>query len=160
MAKSTGREPSDAIELLLQDHRKVEELFKQFEKLAEDDEEAAALVIETACMELTVHDKIEMEIFYPAVREAADEEIEDVLDEAEVEHEGVRELIEKLEAMDVDDEKRKAHFTVLTEYVKHHVKEEETEMFPKVKKLKELDLAALGEEMARRKEELTAEAAA
>ena len=160
MAKSNAGEPSDAIELLLQDHRKVEELFKQFEKLAEDDEDAAALVIETACMELTVHDRIEMEIFYPAVREAADEEVEDLLDEAEVEHEGVRELIEKLEAMEVDDEKREARFTVLTEYVKHHVKEEETEMFPKVKKLKELDLAALGEEMAKRKAELMAEATA
>ena len=160
MAKSPGREPSDAIELLLQDHRKVEDLFKQFEKLAEDDEEAAVLIIETACMELTVHDKLEMEIFYPAVREAADEEMEDILDEAEVEHEGVRETIEKLEAMEVEDEKRKARFTVLTEYVKHHVKEEETELFPKVRKLKELDLAALGEQMAERKTELMAEATA
>ena len=94
------------------------------------------------------------------MREAADEEVEDLLDEAEVEHDGVRELIEKLEAMEVDDEKRKAHFTVLTEYVKHHVKEEETEMFPKVKKLEGLDLAALGEEMAGRKAELMAEATA
>jgi iron-sulfur cluster repair protein YtfE (RIC family) len=146
--------------MLLQDHRKVEDLFKQFEKLAEEDEEAANVVIEAACMELTVHDKLEVEIFYPALREAADDEIEDLLDEAEVEHEGVRELIEKLEAMALDDDKRKARFTVLTEYVKHHVKEEETEMFPKVKKLEGLDLAALGEEMAARKAELMAEATA
>ena len=158
MAKSPA--PSDAIELLKQDHRKVEELFKQFEKLAEDDEDAANLIIETACKELTVHDRIETEIFYPALREAADEEIEDMLDEAEVEHEGVRELIEKLESMELEDEKRKARFTVLTEYVKHHVKEEETEMFPKVKKLQGLDLQALGEQMASRKAELMNEAMA
>ncbi|MGZ9013835.1 MAG: hemerythrin domain-containing protein [Burkholderiales bacterium] len=158
MAKNPGREPTDAIDLLLQDHRKVEDLFKQFDKLSEDDEEAANVVIETACVELTVHDKLEVEIFYPAVREAADDEMDDVLDEAEVEHEGVRELIEKLEAMELDDEKRKARFTVLTEYVKHHVKEEETEMFPKVKKLEGLDLGALGEQMAKRKAELMEEA--
>jgi hemerythrin-like domain-containing protein len=160
MAKANST-PMDAIELLKQDHRKVEELFKQFEKLVEDDEEAANVVIETACMELKVHDTIEMEIFYPAVREsAAEEEIEDLLDEAEVEHEGVRELIGKLEGMDLDDEKRTARFTVLTEYVKHHVKEEENEMFPKVSKLKGLDLEALGAQMAERKEELMAAATA
>ena len=147
----------DAIELLKQDHREVEALFKEFAEL-EDNAGAAEQVIETACTELKMHDKIETEIFYPAVRQAAEqEEIEDLLDEAEVEHDTVRELIEKLEGMDPSDEKRHAHFTVLTEYVKHHVKEEEKEMFPKVKKLKTLDLAALGQEMKARKEALMAE---
>ena len=157
MAKAK-KEKDDAIELLKQDHRKVEELFKQFEQLKEDDAEAASEIIESACLELQIHDKIEMEIFYPAVREQAEqEEVEDLLDEAEVEHETVRELIEKLESMDPSDEKRNAHFTVLTEYVKHHVQEEEKEMFPKVKKLKELDLEELGTEMKERKSELMAE---
>ena len=147
----------DAIELLKKDHREVEALFKEFAEL-EDNAEAAEQVIETACTELKMHDKIETEIFYPAVREAAEmEEIEDLLDEAEVEHDTVRELIEKLEGMDPTDEKRQAHFTVLTEYVKHHVKEEEKEMFPKVRKLKSLDLSALGQEMKARKEALMAE---
>ena len=110
-----AQKKDDAIELLKKDHREVETLFKEFEAL-EDNAEAAEQVIETACTELKVHDKIETEIFYPALREAAQqEEIEDLLDEAEVEHDTVRELIEKLEGMDPTDEKRHAHFTVLTE---------------------------------------------
>lgn len=146
-----------AIELLKQDHRSVEVLFKEFEALA-DNQDAAEQVIETACAELKIHDKIETDIFYPAVRDAAEqEEVEDLLDEAEVEHDTVRELIDKLEGMDPSDEKRKAHFTVLMEYVKHHVKEEEKEMFPKVKKLASLDLEALGAQMKDRKAALMAE---
>ena len=99
-----------------------------------------------------------MEVFYPAVREAAaQEEVEDLLNEAEVEHSTVRQLIEKIEGMSPQDEKRSAHFTVLVEYVKHHVKEEEKEMFPKVKKLESLDLSALGRQMKERKAELMGE---
>ncbi len=147
----------DAIALLKQDHREVEGLFKEFEQL-EDDMDAAAQVVETTCTELKIHDKIETEIFYPAVRAAAEQdEVEDLLDEAEVEHDTVRELIAKLEGMDAGDEKLKAHFTVLTEYVKHHVKEEEKEMFPKVKKLASLDLKSLGAKMKARKTELMEE---
>jgi len=158
MAKTRKDQELDAIELLRQDHRKVEDLFKQFEELKEDDEDAAAEMIEAACTELQIHDKLETEIFYPAVREQAEEEdVEDLLDEAEVEHDTVRELIEKLEGMEWEDEKLHAHFTVLTEYVKHHVQEEEQEMFPKVKKLKDLDLVALGAQMTERKTELQAE---
>ena len=146
-----------AIELLKQDHRTVEMLFKEFEQLG-DDREAAEQVIETACAELKIHDAIETEIFYPAVREAAaKEEIDDLLDEAEVEHTTVRELIAKLERMDNSDEKRHAHFKVLVEYVKHHVKEEEKEMFPQVKKLAELDQEALGLAMKERKQALMAD---
>jgi hemerythrin superfamily protein len=148
----------DAIELLKQDHKEVDGLFKEFEKLEEDGEEAVEQVIATACTELKIHDKIEMEIFYPAVRAAAEkEEVEDLLDEAEVEHSTVRQLIQTIEGMGAGEEKRNAHFTVLMEYVKHHVKEEEKEMFPKVKQLKELDLEALGREMKERKAELMAE---
>jgi hemerythrin superfamily protein len=157
MAKQ-GNQALDAIELLRQDHRTVEDLFKQFEKLKDEDEDAVAEVIEAACNELQIHDKIETEIFYPALREVAEEEdVEDLLDEAEVEHETVRELIEKLEGMEWEDEMLNAHFTVLSEYVKHHVQEEEQEMFPKIKNLKDLDLDALGAEMAERKAELMAE---
>src|SRR5689334_22346080 len=153
-----ARDGADAIELLKQDHRAVEDLFEQYEKLKDEDEDAAAEIIETACTELQIHDKLETEIFYPAVREQAEEdEIEDLLDEAEVEHEGVRELIEKIEALDWEDDKLRAHFTVLSEYVKHHVKEEEEEMFPKLEQLKNLDLEALGAEMMERKAELMAE---
>jgi len=116
------------------------------------------VIIESACMALTIHDKLETEVFYPAVREQAeDEDVEDLLDEAEVEHETVRELIEKLEEMEVGDEKQKAHFTVLMEYVKHHVKEEEEELFPELEDLEDLDLEAIGAEMQERKEALMAE---
>jgi hemerythrin superfamily protein len=148
----------DALKLLKQDHREVEVLFKEFEKLEEEGSEAIEQVIASACTELKIHDKIEMEVFYPAVREAAaQEEVEDLLNEAEVEHSTVRQLIEKIEGMSPQDEKRSAHFTVLVEYVKHHVKEEEKEMFPKVKKLESLDLSALGQQMKERKAELMAE---
>jgi hemerythrin superfamily protein len=155
MAKSRKKE--DAIELLKQDHREVEVLFKEFEKLEEDGEEAVEQVIATACTELKIHDKLEMEIFYPAVRQQAEqEEVEDLLNEAEVEHTTVRDLIKTIEGMSAGDEKRSAHFTVLMEYVKHHVKEEEKEMFPKVKKL-DLDRAQLAQQMKERKAELMAE---
>ena len=134
------RKKAGAIELLKQDHREVEGLFKEFEQLEKAGEESVEQVIATACTELKIHDKLETEIFYPAVREqAAEEEVEDLLNEAEVEHNSVRTLIQTIEGMDGADRKRVAHFTVLMEYVKHHVKEEEKEMFPKIKKL---DLSA------------------
>ena len=156
MARTT-RKKDDAIELLKQDHREVEGLFKEFEKLEEDGEDAVEQVIATACTELEIHDKIETEIFYPAIREQAEEEeVEDLLNEAEVEHKGVRDLVQTIKAMDPADEKRNAHFTVLMEYVKHHVKEEEKEMFPKIKKL-DIDLVELGTQMKERKAELMAE---
>jgi hemerythrin superfamily protein len=153
-----ARKKDDAIELLKKDHREVEELFREFEKLEEDGGEAIEPIIATACTELKIHDKLETEIFYPAIREQAgeDEEVEDLLNEAEVEHEHVRDLVQTLEGMDPADEKRKAHFTVLMEYVKHHVKEEEKEMFPKLRKT-DIDFQAIGEQMKERKSELMAE---
>ena len=155
MAKSRKKE--DAIQLLKQDHREVDGLFKEFEQLEKDGSDAVQQVIATACTELKIHDKIEMEIFYPAVRQQAEEEeVEDLLNEAEVEHSTVRDLIQTIEGMKGGDEKLTAHFTVLMEYVKHHVKEEEKEMFPKVKKLG-LDFAQLGQQMKERKAELMAE---
>ena len=151
------RKKDDAMELLKQDHREVEMLFKEFEKLEQDGEEAVEQVIATACTELKIHDKIETEVFYPAIREqAGNEEIEDLLNEAEVEHTSVRNLIQTIESMDPADEKRTAHFTVLMEYVKHHVKEEEKEMFPKLKKLDD-DFEQLGQQLKERKAELMGE---
>ena len=146
----------DAIQLLKQDHREVAILFKEFEKLEEEGSEAVEQVIATACTELKIHDKLETEIFYPAIRVQAGEEETDLLDEAEVEHDTVRALIQKLEGMDASDDKKHAHFTVLMEYVKHHVKEEEKEMFPKFRKM-DIDFRALGEQMKERKAELMSE---
>ena len=116
--------------------------------------EIARIVVDAA---FKVHTTLEEEIFYPAVREAIDDE--DVMNEASVEHETAKMLIEQLENSGPDDPNYFATFTVLGEYVMHHVKEEEGEMFPEAKKAEDLDLEALGEQMKSRKEELVGEAA-
>ena len=151
------RKKDDAMQLLKQDHREVETLFKEFEKLEEDGDESVEQVIITACTELKIHDKIETEVFYPAIRQQAqNEEIEDLLNEAEVEHTTVRNLIQTIEGMKTSKAKRTAHFTVLMEYVKHHVKEEEKEMFPKLKKL-DIDFEQIGQQLKERKAKLMGE---
>jgi len=155
MARSTntsGRStdaPRDAIALLKQDHRTVSQLFEEFEKA--DDEEQSAIA-QRVCQLLTVHAQIEEEILYPEAKEAfgGEEESEDLVNEAEVEHGSAKELIAKIEAMSSDDEHFKATVTVLGEYIKHHVKEEESELFPQLKKT-ELDLKELGGRLAERK---------
>ena len=155
-AKSGRRDGQDAIALLTEDHKAVQAMFKAFVKLQEEDgsdEEKAELVQQT-CAALTVHTQIEEEIFYPQVREAIDDS--DLLDEAEVEHATAKDLIEQLEVMEPGDELYDARFTVLGEYVNHHIKEEQDELFPEVRAAK-MDLAALGAELADRKKELLAE---
>ena len=148
-SRATQRAPRDAIALLRADHVAVQALFDQFEK-ARDDAKKIKLA-QTICAELTIHTTIEEEIFYPAAREAIRDE--DMLDEAEVEHASAKELIAQIESGSPDDDKWEAKVTVLGEYIKHHVKEEQNEMFPKVRKTK-LDLKALGEQLAARKAEL------
>lgn len=141
--------------MLAEDHRKVTKMFDQFEKMKEDeDDEAKQILVETACAELTVHAQIEEEIFYPALRETLDES--DLLDEAEVEHACAKQLITELNGMEPGDDLYDAKFTVLGEYMKHHIQEEEKEIFPKVKKAK-MDLDSLGEELRQRKMELREE---
>ena len=152
--KSSTSQP-DAVDFLKRQHREVEDLFKQFEKLGEDgDIEKKEPIVRTACEKLTVHATIEEEIFYPAAREV--EEASSLLNEAEVEHATAKDLIATLDSMDASDEMFSAHFTVLSEYIKHHVKEEEEELFPKLKK-SGLDLDTLGQELAARADELMAE---
>jgi hemerythrin superfamily protein len=144
-----------AIDLLKDDHEKVKKAFKEFEKMDRSDSETCRQVVQSVCNDLRVHTTLEEEIFYPAVREAIEDE--DLMNEAIVEHDTAKTLIEQLENMEPDDPNYYATFTVLGEYVLHHVKEEEGEMFPQAKKAKELDLEALGEQMRTRKEELMAE---
>jgi hemerythrin-like domain-containing protein len=143
----------DAIELLKADHQKVEKMFKQFEKL--DGAEEKTQLVEQCCNELKIHTTIEEEIFYPAARDVLKEA--DLVNEAEVEHASAKSLIEQLEGYDGNDEMADAKFSVLAEYVKHHVKEEQDEMFPQIKKAKGLDLEQLGEELMQRKQELMQE---
>ena len=148
-----GSAGKDAIALLESDHTAVQRLFKRFEKLKDgegNDEEKAELV-RHICDELKVHTQIEEEIFYPAVRDAIDDDA--LMDEAEVEHAGAKETISHLESMHPGDELYDAKVTVLGEYVNHHIKEEEGRMFPEVRK-SGLDTKALGTQMMERKHEL------
>lgn len=146
----------DAILILTEDHKKVKRMFTDFEKLMEsedDNEEEKGALVEEICHELTIHTLIEEEIFYPAVRAAIDDD--DLMNEADVEHAGARDLIAQLEEMEPGDDYYDAKVTVLGENIDHHVKEEHDDMFPKAKKAK-LDLAALGAQMLKRKQELQA----
>lgn len=154
-AKSAaGSTETDAIALLMEDHKKVKKLFKDFEKLSKkDDIEGKVEVAMQICEELTVHATIEEEIFYPAARAAINDD--DMLNEAEVEHATAKDLIAQIQEMSGDDEMYDAKVKVLSEYINHHVEEEETEMFPKAKKAK-MDLDGLGMQLMERKEELTA----
>ncbi|MFL6672223.1 MAG: hemerythrin domain-containing protein [Massilia sp.] len=146
----------DAISLLTSQHREVSAMFKQFEELGERAKASKKKLADQICTALELHTQIEEEIFYPAVREAS-KDLEDIVDEAVVEHASAKDLIAQLEEMDPEDDLYDAKVKVLGEQIEHHVGEEEKEMFPKVRKLA-LDLAALGLEMAQRHDELSASA--
>jgi hemerythrin superfamily protein len=148
--------PQDAIALLTADHEKVKGLFEQFEALSDRSKVNKKKLADQICLELTVHTQIEEEIFYPAVRGAIKDD--DLMDEAVVEHASAKELIAQIREMDPGDDLYDAKVKVLSEQIEHHVGEEEGDMFDKVRQAK-IDLAALGEEMALRKDELLATAA-
>jgi hemerythrin superfamily protein len=149
------RQPSDALALLRADHQMVQGLFDQFEKTRSEDRKSA--LAEQICNELTIHAQIEEEIFYPAAREAIRET--DLLDEAKVEHDSAKTLIEQIQGEGPQGELFEAKVKVLGEYVKHHVKEEQNELFAQVRKTK-LDLKELGERLQQRKMELMESAGA
>jgi len=142
----------DAIALLKADHAKVTAMFRQYDKLGDRAQAKKGELCRRICNELKVHAQIEEEIFYPATRAALPKE-GDLLDEAQVEHDGAKQLIAQLDAMEPGEDLYDAKVTVLGEYIKHHVKEEQNEMFPAVRKSK-LDLRELGMRLAFRKEEL------
>ena len=142
----------DAVELLTQQHREVEEMFERFEKMTDRAKVSKKKLADEICNALIMHTTIEEEIFYPATREAS-EDTEDMVDEAVVEHASAKDLIAQILEMDPGDDLYDAKVKVLSEMIEHHVEEEEKEMFPKMKELK-LDLQALGQEMAARAAEL------
>lgn len=146
--------PKDAIALLKADHEAVSQLFTEYEKTRSVPNKKA--LVAEICTALSVHAQIEEEIFYPAVKAALKDKL--LVPEATVEHGGVKDLIAQLEGVEPDGEMYDAKVKVLSEYVKHHVKEEQTEMFPKAK-ASSLDMAELGERMVARKTELMAQAA-
>ena len=150
-ARRGGR--NDAIGLLKADHRQVEEWFDQFESARSASRKQE--LTQKICQALKVHTRIEAEIFYPAFLEATQEK--DIHHEAEVEHEGATKLIEEIEASGPEDDYFDAKVTVLSEMIKHHVKEEEQRdgMFAKAR-ASDMDLASLGEQLAARKAELMA----
>jgi len=146
----------DAIALLKDQHDEVKAMFKEYDGLGERAKAGKKKLADKICEQLTMHAMIEEEIFYPAVR-AASKEMKDMLDEALVEHGSAKDLIAQIQEMEPGDDLYDAKVTVLGEYIDHHVEEEEEEMFTKVRKL-DLDLKALGAEMADRRDELLATA--
>ena len=148
-ADRASGEAMTALELLEQDHREVEDYFDAYETL-DDDEEKGELATKI-CLALTVHTQLEEEIFYPAARKATKDD--DLLDEAAVEHAGAKELVSQIESMEPGDDLYDAKIKVLGEQIKHHVKEEEEELFPEIEKAK-ADVEALGKKLAARKSEL------
>ncbi|HJU27503.1 MAG TPA: hemerythrin domain-containing protein [Rhodanobacteraceae bacterium] len=142
---------SNAIELLKQDHREVESMFKQLE--AEDESRGKIEIAQHICLSLIVHSTIEEEIFYPAARQALDEEDREMVAEANVEHASLKQLIADIGGSGAQDEMLDARLTVLKEYVQHHVREEEQELMPAVKKT-DLDLDTLGGKLMQRKQAL------
>lgn len=155
-AKPAASATPDAIKLLTTDHREVKALFQQYQELVDDDAEDDEKhpIAQQICLLLTVHAQIEEEIFYPAAKEAIDES--DLVDEAAVEHASAKDLIAQLEESDPSDELFDAKVKVLGEYIDHHVKEEEKQMFPQARKAG-LDLKAMGEQLAERKRQLMVE---
>ena len=162
-SRSSGTAASareEVLNMLKDDHKRAKKAFRDFEKLdGQKQPDECRQLVEQTCGELQVHTTLEEELFYPAVRQALKEQ--DLLDEAEVEHNSAKQLIEQLQTLQQDgqmDGKFAATFTVLGEYVKHHIKEEEGELFEQCEKAgNKVDWAALGEQMKTRKAELMEE---
>jgi hemerythrin superfamily protein len=153
---AAGPAAKDALQLLMAEHREVKAMFQQYQKLADaggrGDERM--LIASQICVALTVHTQVEEEILYPAAREVLTRD-EDIVDEAYVEHAGAKTLIAQIKTMTSDQPLFDAKVKVLGEYIDHHVKEEETEFFPKLRKTS-MDLDAMGEQIAARKKQLMA----
>ena len=148
-ARKIAPRSRDAIALLRADHALVLGLFEQFEKARSSDRKQT--LADRICQELRIHTRIEEEILYPAARVALDDE--DMLDEAEVEHAGAKDLIAQIERGKAGEDLWDAKVKVLGEYIDHHVKEEHRDMFPELRKAK-LDLREIGARLEARKQEL------
>ena len=146
--------PKDAIAMLKADHVAVSKMFAEYEK-SRSVAKKRDLVAEI-CTALSVHAQIEEEIFYPAVKAKLKDKL--LVPEATVEHASLKDLIAQIEGVEPDGEMFDAKVKVLSEYVKHHVKEEQNEMFPKAK-ASTLDMVELGTRMSERKADLMAQAA-
>lgn len=153
-AKKTATKPKDATTMLRADHKLVSGLFEDFGKARSPKKKKA--IVAKICTELTVHTQLEEEIFYPAFKDALSDH--ELVPEAHVEHDAVKDLIAQVEGVEPDGEMYDAKVKVMGEFVKHHVKEEQTQMFPKAKK-SGLDLRELGRQIKARKQKLMAKRA-
>lgn len=145
-----------ALEMLEADHRKVEMLFDQFEEEKDGDEDARRAIAERICAELTVHARVEEECFYPWLRDHLEDDALDMVEEAYVEHATAKDLIAQIQGAGEADAAWEAKVKVLSEYIRHHVQEEENEIFQEVRDQQE-ELDELGQEMHARKAELMEE---
>ena len=149
----TPSKAPDATTLLRADHKRVSGLFAEYEKTRSTAKKKE--LVSQICTELTVHARVEEEIFYPAVKLALKDD--ELIPEATVEHATLKALIAQVEGVEPDGEMFDATIKVMAEYVKHHVKEEQNEMFPMAQSSKKLDMVALGAKLAQRKAELLSE---
>jgi hemerythrin-like domain-containing protein len=155
-SRNSSAARSEIIEELKEDHKRVKQAFRQAEKLdAEEDGEELREIVEQTCAELEVHARLEEEVFYPAAREVLKDK--QLIDEAEVEHGSAKALIAQLRGMGPDDEKYAATFKVLGEYINHHVREEENEIFPGLEGRSGAQWEEVRDQMTTRREELMAE---
>lgn len=152
--KAAKNQRKDAIQLLTEDHDEVKRIFTAFARLLDEGEgsihEREPMVAE-ACHLLTIHTQIEEAVLYPALRSIFEEQ--KLIDEAEVEHACAKDLIAQLEDMSPNDDLYNAKFIVLGEQVKHHIREEEEEIFPRLR-ASGIDLYKLGDELLRHKQDL------
>ena len=149
--KTASPKSQEATAMLIADHKKVSALFAEFESARSSRRKKE--IVSTICAELAAHTTIEEEIFYPAVQAALKDH--ELVPEANVEHACVKDLIAQVKDVEPGGDMYDARVKVMGEFVKHHVKEEQNEMFPKARKTK-LDMIALGAQMAARKAELLA----
>ena len=156
-AKTKASKQPDAISLLKADHRQVEKWFEEFESARSSSRKQTLAT--NICNALTVHTEIEEQIFYPAFLQATKDKA--MHHEALIEHDGAKKLIAEIEASDPSDDYFDSKVRVLSEMIKHHVKEEERSdgMFAQAKKSK-MDLADLGRQLSERKRTLTSESEA
>jgi hemerythrin superfamily protein len=141
----------DAVTLLRNDHKTVESLFKKFEKAGPNAHKTKRDLVEKIVEELSVHAAIEEQVLYPAAREAVPDSEDEVLESLE-EHHIVKWVLSELDGMDPDDERFTAKVTVLIENVRHHVEEEEQDLFPQLRKgMKRKELEELAQAMEKAK---------
>jgi hemerythrin superfamily protein len=152
-AAKTSSAKKEATAMLRADHKLVSELFEQYEKSRSTAKKKE--LVAQICKELTVHAQVEEEIFYPAVKAALKDH--ELIPEASVEHATLKDLIAQVEGLEPDGEMFDAKIKVMSEYVKHHVKEEQNEIFPKARATR-LDMVELGAQIDARKQELMAAA--